>query len=338
MTGTPAIRSELAPRSRVAIERARERLLAGGADALAAAIERWAADERRLDGRGRKTRSSDDAVAERRAVIAIEAEGVYEAGDGPLTSRGVAYRLEVRGLPKADPLFRRVEEDVLALRDSGLIAWETIADGSRRILRHGRFADAADALGWLAGTYERDLWAEADVQAQVWVGKAGIGEQLAGHAFALGLDVLPTRGFSGAGFIRAAVAECAADPRPLVAFVADDLDSSGARALETIERRVRRDAAALGVRIEKVEPFAVTVEQVEQLRLPTRPQKESTHRKPGDLEWAVELDAMPVAALRAALTEAVDRWCPPALRDAARAVEARERARLSELADEWSSR
>jgi hypothetical protein len=127
--------------------------------------------------------------------------------NGQRTSRGVGYLLEGLGLPKTEIVFRRIGEDVLTLRDSGLMPWETVADGSRRILRHGRFDDAEHALAWLAETYERVLWKDALVQAQVWVGKAGIAEILAEHAHLLGLDVLPTRGFSGAGFIRLAVAE-----------------------------------------------------------------------------------------------------------------------------------
>jgi hypothetical protein len=332
----PAIRTELEPRKREAIVAAREELLAGGPEAIAAAIERWIADEERFEervspaGTRIKSRSSEPAVAEHRAIVWFVAERAFADGN-QLTSRGVAYVLEGLGLPKTERVFRRIGEDVLALRDSGLIGWETIADGSRRILRHGRFRDTEHALGWLAETYERVLWKDAPVQAQVWVGKAGIAEILAPHAHSLGLDVLPTRGFSGAGFIRAAVAECADDPRPIVVFIADDLDSAGLRSIEAIERRVRRDAAELGVVIEAVERFAITEEQVRRLSLPTRPQKESTHRRSDDLSWAVELDALPPAELREALSAAVDRRCPEELRTKALAAEAADRDQLAEL-------
>jgi hypothetical protein len=160
---------------------------------------------------------------------------------------------------------------VLALRDSGLIAWETIADGSRRVIHHGRFASTADALRWLTGEYRRDLWAKAPAHVQVWVEKAGSAEGLAGHAHSLGVSVYPARGFSGAGFIRAAVADATHDRRPLVLLLAGDLDSSGARALEALECRVRRDADQLGVEVEAVERFAVTETQVAELGLPTCP-------------------------------------------------------------------
>jgi hypothetical protein len=246
------------------------------------------------------------------------------------TRLGRAY-FSSQVLPKSDAAFRRVEEDVLALRDSGLVAWEAIADGSRRVLHHGRFASTVEALEWLAETYRRDLWTRAPVQGQVWVEKFGIAAALADHAHALGLDVLPARGFPGAGFIRQAVADAAYDPRPLVLLLAGDLDSSGTRALEALERRVRRDAAELGVKVEAVERFAVTTEQVDGLKLPTRPQKQTTHRRPDDPEWAVELDALPPPELRAALTAAVDRWCPPRLRAAALKAEAADRATLASL-------
>lgn len=330
MTATTAIRSELAPRTRAAIAAAHA-LLAEESD-LRPAVARWAADElrfvRRPGGKRVKARSTDAAVAERRAVVWLVAERALAAGDGPLPSRGVAYRLEGLGLPKTETAFERVKDDVLALRDSALLAWEAISDGSRDVLPHGRWASAAAALAWLSESYERDLWEHADVQAQVWIGKAGMAELLSGRARELGVDLFPARGFSGAGFIRAAVQNAARDPRPLVVLVADDRDSSGSRAVEALERRVRRDAAELGVEIAAVEQFAVTAEQVEELELPTQPQKDSTHTRDGDPDEKVELDAVPSAALRDALTAAVDRWCPPELRAAALGVEEDDRATI----------
>ena len=331
------IRTELEARKREAIVAARAELLAGGPEAEQAAIERWIADEQRFETRGGKrvkSRSSEPAVAERRAIAWLVAERAYDAGD-QRTSRGVGYLLEGLGLPKTEIVFRRIGEDVLALRDSGLMPWETVADGSRRILRHGRFRDAGHALAWLAEDYERVLWADAPVQAQVWVGKAGIAEILAPHAFSLGLDVLPTRGFSGAGFIRLAVAGCAQDPRPLVAFIADDLDNAGLRSVEAIERRMRRDAAQLGVTVKAFERFAITETQVQATAtrpaLPTQPQKATSHTRVGDPTDKIELDALPPAELRDALTAAVDRWCPEAVRAKALAAEEADKAQLADL-------
>jgi hypothetical protein len=330
MTGVPAIRSELAPRAREAVTTARARLAEAGA--LEEAVVCWRADEHRRDGLGRKPRATDDVVAERRAVVAVVLERALRSGDGPLTSRGAAYALETLGLPKTREAFRRVEEAALALRDSALVPWEAVADGSRRVLHHGRFADPQDALEVLAENYRRDLWAEAPIQVQVWVEKAGIASALAGHTHALGVDLLPARGFSGAGFVRAAIADAAHDPRPLVLLLAGDGDSSGARALEAIERRARRDGRELGVEIEAVERWAVTREQVARLGLPMRPDRPSTHRRDGDPTEAVELDAMPLGELRAELTRAIDRWCPPALREAAHRREVEDRALLARLA------
>jgi hypothetical protein len=298
-------------------------------------MERVVADEARLGASGRKARATYALLAERRAIVVITAERAYRQGDR-LTSRGVSYRLEEFGLPKTEKAFDHIELEVLVCRDSGLLLWQAIADVSRRVLRHGRFADREHALAWLAENYERDLWAEADVQAQVWIGKGGIASQIAGHAHSLGLDVFPMRGFSGAGFIRDAIAEAAQDTRPLVAFVADDADSSGLRSLEALERRVRRDAVQLGVSVEAVEQFAVTETQA--LGLPRRPQKDSTHRRATDPEWAVELDAMEPSDLRAALTEVVDRWCSPELREAALRAEEVDRAALASRGGQGGTR
>jgi hypothetical protein len=328
-TEAAILRTELSPRHVAEVIAARERL-ENDPQEFAAAMKRVVADEGRLNASGHKDRAADALLAERRAIAVITAERSYRQGDR-LTTRGVSYRLVPLGLPKTEKAFGHIGADVLRCRDSGLLVWEAIADVSRRVLRHGRFRDRAHALAWLAENYERDLWAEADVQAQVWIGKGGIATQIAAHAHSLGLDVFPMQGFSGAGFIREAIAEAADDERPLVLFVADDLDSSGLRSMEALERRVRRDASQLGVTIEAVERFAVT--EAQGRTLPTRPQKDSTHRRSTDLAWAVELDAMPPPDLRAALTEAVDRWCPPDLRETALSVEREERAEWRTLGD-----
>ena len=55
--------------------------------------------------------------------------------------------------------------------------------------------------------------------------------------------------------------------------------------------------------------------------------------RPGDLDWAVELDAMAPADLRAALTAAVDVWWPGPARAVAEAVEGADRERLARLAE-----
>lgn len=323
------IRSELPPAARRRAEDAYERLRED-AEAASAAMALWVAHENTANGTGRTARATAALMAERRALVAL---AVSTSEDHPLTSRGVAYRLVSWGLPKREKPFRHVEEAVLELRDSGLLPWEQIADETRAVQRHGRWASREEALAWLADTYRRDLWARADVQVQVWVEKRGIASLLAGHAADLGLDVYPTGGFSGAGFVRAAVAEAAQDGRPLVVLYFADSDSSGRRAVEAVERRVRRDAADLGAELAALEPAAVTPEQIRDLGLPTRPDKDSTHRRDHDPEDVVELDAMTPTQLRDALSEAAAAWLPDDLRREAESLEAAERADLARLAD-----
>ena len=97
MTGSPAIRSELHPRAREAIAAARADLATPAA--LVDAIDRWIADEERLDGHGRKARSTDAAVIERRAIVAEVAERTA----GPLTSRESPTGCSASGCPRTRP-------------------------------------------------------------------------------------------------------------------------------------------------------------------------------------------------------------------------------------------
>ncbi len=162
-----------------------------------------------------KPRASAQELAERR----IATSWLTTTADRPLSRRGVAYRAEaLLGLPKTETVCGYIEYCTHELRDSGLLDWELIRDGRRTTLRHGRYNDVPDALRALAHWYERVLWADAPVKAQVWIEKEDIATALAPHAQALGLDVWPASGFTEAGFLRGGMKKAGGDGRPLVIF------------------------------------------------------------------------------------------------------------------------
>jgi hypothetical protein len=159
-----------------------------------------------------------------------------------------------------------------------------------------------------------------DVQGQVWMEKEDLADALSDVAEDPGLDTYPASGFTGAGFLRSAIEDAARDPRPLVIFQFTDFDSSGNRTRESFWRRAHVFAAELGVELEIV-TAGLTAAQIAAREIPTRPQKDSTHRRPEDGNLAAELDAVDAlypGLLGEWLTEAVEPYCSAALREANR--------------------
>jgi hypothetical protein len=285
----------------------------------------------------KKRRATKQEMVERRDVT----RWLIETAGRELSRRGVAYRAEaLLGLPKTEPAFRLIEEATLDLRDDGEVPWESIRDGRRQVIHHGRWGSTVERLRFVADHHKVDLWADAPVQAQVWIEKEDLAEAITPRARALGLDVYPASGFTGAGFLRAGIKTAAADPRPLVLFELTDYDSSGNRMRETIERRARRFTAELGVELEAIVDVALTREQVDDYDIPLRPQKESTHRRDGDDELAAELDAVDALypdLLGDWLEEAVEGYWSAEDRQPVLDVEEADARDLAALAANWEA-
>jgi hypothetical protein len=256
-----------------------------------------------------------------------------------LSVRGVAYRAEsLLGLPKTESAFRLIETATVDLRDSGLASWNLIRDGRRTVTWHGRRDDVRQTLRLAHGNHRLDLWAHTPVQAQVWLEKGGLLGAIAPRASQLGLCVYPASGFTGAGFLRVAMEDAATDGRPLVVFQLLDFDSSGNRMRESFEKRADTFARELGVDLSAIERVALTREQIDSHSIPTRPQKESSHRRDEDDEDAAELDAVDAlypALLGDWLENAVESYWGASDRQPALEQEARDRRDLASLVAKW---
>ena len=287
---------------------------------MAGLVAKWAIPP--PGSRRTKARATKAEMAERGRVT----RWLIETAGRALSRRGVAYRAEsLLDLPKTEKAFRLIEEMTLTLRDDGEIPWRLIRDGRRSVIWNSRGEwESVDefiesSLERALHGYDRNPWMDTDVQGQVWMEKEDLADALGETAEDLGLDVHPASGFTGAGFLRSAIEDAARDPRPLVIFQFTDFDSSGNRMRESFQRRVRTFAADLGVEIEEIVAVGLTAAQIAAHKIPTRPQKDSTHRRPEDGNLAAELDAVDAlqpGLLGEWLTEAIEPYCPTTLREA----------------------
>jgi hypothetical protein len=104
---------------------------------------------------------------------------------------------------------------------------------------------------------------------------------------------------------------------------------------EAFLRRVRAFAAELGVEVEAIVNVALTHEQVAEHGIPTRPQKDSTHRRESDGDLAAELDAVEAlypGLLGEWLAEAIEPYCSAQPRETVRAHIAQTNTHLAGLA------
>jgi hypothetical protein len=224
-----------------------------------------------------KKRATPREMAERRAVT----WWLMTTHGKPLSCRGVGYRAEaLLGLPKTDHAFRYIEEATLHLRDSFLIDYGMIRDGRRTTLYCGRWQSLDAMLDYESTAFTLDLWSEAPVQAMVWIEKTDLGTAIHPRATALGLHVYPASGFTGVSYLYKGIADLEEDGRPIVIFELMDKDSSGDLMVEVIERRLEDFAQQLGIEIDHFVRVALTRDQVDAHQIPTRPQKDSTHRRP----------------------------------------------------------
>jgi hypothetical protein len=236
--------------------------------------------------------------------IVLEVAGA----EAPISVRGIAYRVlthpanvEAGVIAKSEADFRKVQRAVLKLRRSGRMPYEWIADGTRWTIRPTTHADADAALADLSASYRRDLWTRQDHRVEVWTEKDAMAGVLTPVTDRWQVGLFVSRGFASETFLHSSAMAARADGRPTVLLQVGDHDASGVRAWEDIQRKLAGFAPDVDWHFRRL---AVTPEQVDDLGLPTRPQKATSHAA-GWTGGAVEVDAMPTDYLRTLLEEAI---------------------------------
>lgn len=252
-----------------------------------------------------KRRRATQEEMEDRAVFFIE----YARQHGPITVRGLYYQAEVRGIPgidKTEAGYTKVQQQVLALRRAGRLQYEWIADATRWMRKPNSYSGIEEALASTARFYRKSLWRDAAIYLEVWCEK----DALAGVIYPVTSDydvpLMVARGFSSETFCYEAVASRGDDKRPYHVVYLGDFDRSGKDAERSLKEKLIRFAAKKGIEV-VFTSLAVTLEQVEEYDLPTRPHKRQTT---ADQKWphsfACELDAIAPDEMRRLIEEAIN--------------------------------
>ncbi len=237
--------------------------------------------------RPRRTNAEMEAI---RAAIFSELEETH-----PQTVRHVFYRMATLDVvPKQEKLgYQTVKIQLLNMLKSGRVPWTWIADATRWQRKPRSYGSLEEALKRTAEFYRRDIWRQAEHYVEVWCESDSIAGVIMEITAEYDVPLMVSRGFSSATYRWEAARSITAVGKPVYLYYFGDWDPSGKIIPEVIERELRGHAPNAEIHFERI---AITPGQIEDLELPTKPPKSSTHSK-GFKGGTVEIEAMPVPVL-----------------------------------------
>lgn len=241
----------------------------------------------------KRVRATKAEMEERRAALyAIVSEM------RPMTVRQIFYQASVRGLiEKTEGGYDKIQSTLSAMRWSGEISFDWIADATRWVRKPRTFTSVEQAIAYTAQTYRRSLWADADVYLEIWLEKDALAGVVIDITDDYDVPLMVAKGYSSLSFLHSAAEVMATKRKPCHVYHFGDHDPSGVNAGAKINETLCRLAPNADIRFARI---AVTEEMIEHYKLPSRPTKTSDSRSKswtgGD---SVELDALPPNELRA---------------------------------------
>jgi hypothetical protein len=266
-----------------------------------------------------------------KAEVERRRESLYEIVSAmrPMTVRQVFYQASVRGIiEKSEAGYTKVQTDLVVMRKSGEMPFDWLADNTRWQRKPRSFDSVEQALQETARFYRKRLWADADAYVEVWLEK----DALSGVVFPVtalyDVPLMVARGYASLSFLHSAAEAISELDVPVYIYHLGDFDPSGVNAGEKIEETLRELAPDAEIHFERL---AVTPEQIQNWRLPTRPTKTSDTRSKGFGDISVELDAIEPDALRTLVRLAIEDHLPPHQFKVLKAAEDSERTLIRQL-------
>ena len=227
----------------------------------------------------------------------------------PMTVRQVYYQATVRDIvEKTEAGYNKVQTDLVQMRRAGVLPYEWLADNTRWQRKPRTFYSVEEALNDTARLYRKALWADAGAYVEIWLEKDALAGVVMPVTSQYDVPLMVARGYASLSFLHGAADYIADLDVPTFIYHFGDFDPSGVNAGEKIEQTLREMAPAADITFERV---AVTSEQIEQWKLPTRPTKTSDTRSKGFGDISVELDAIDPDALRALVRIVIENHLPP---------------------------
>ncbi len=251
--------------------------------------------------------------------------------DHPQTIRGCFYQLTSKGaIDKTEKQYKgTVIRLLVEMRIVGTVPFDWISDNTRWQRKPRTWSSMEAALNNTARTYRRALWDDQDAYVEIWCEKDALAGVLLEETAKWDVPLMVSRGFASITYLHECAQAIAAQGKPAYLYYFGDHDPSGVTIDKTIEKRLRQFAPDAEIHFERV---AVTREQIDELKLPTRPTKQTDSRSKSFKGRSVEVDAIPASKLRELVRACIERHVDQRQLEITRVAERSEKELLIDFA------
>jgi len=258
----------------------------------------------------------------------------YATEHSPVTVRQLFYAATVAGLvgiDKNENGYRKIQNQVLKLRQSGRLAYNLIADHTRWMRKAKTYRNVTEAVISMSQSYRKALWADSDYNVEVWLEKDALAGAIYSVTDEYDVPLMVTKGFCSETFAYEAALHHAESGKRCVILYLGDFDRSGVDAMQSLHSKLRAFADESGADMQFC-AIGVNPEQVEYWNLPTRePKRQSEADKKWPHDFACELDAIPPNYLRALVDHHICEFMPKAELEQLKEIEEREKQQFREM-------
>jgi hypothetical protein len=248
----------------------------------------------------------------------------------PMTVRQVFYQLVSQGvIEKKESEYKHTVARLLGeMRLDGKIPFGWIADNTRWMRKPRSYSDVEQALRRTAETYRRSVWDNQNRYVEIWLEKDALAGVLYEVTQEWDVPLMVTRGYASLSYLHDAAEAIAAIDKPAYLYYFGDYDPSGLDITRSVEARLREFAPEASITFRRI---AVTVEQIEQWHLQTRPTKKKDSRSKNFIGGSVELDAIPPDELRRLVRHSIEQHVSVRALEVMQTAEQSEREILEKL-------
>jgi hypothetical protein len=262
----------------------------------------------------------------------------------PQTVRQIFYQMTVHKLvDKTEAGYRKIADILCSIRRGDRLDYDFIVDNTRGIAQPMTFSNVHEPLTTIVDTYRKSLWNGIPCRLQVWLEKDALASVIEPITSKYDVPLFVARGYSSLSFLHneavPVVDEWADQDLPITVLHLGDFDPSGRDAARQIREALSEFSPDAELNFVEL---AVTVEQIDQWNLPSRPNKEKDPRtKKFEGRYnreSTELDAIPAQTLRQIIEDAIKQHMSDDVYDRLMVQEAGERdqlARMVGLAPDW---
>lgn len=257
----------------------------------------------------------------------------------PITVRGVAYALFVRGLinSMAKNETARVSRVMTDMRERDDLDWTLIVDGSRTVDRANWWANPDAIINAAVCGYRRDYWQDQPIVIEVWSEKSTVHGILQPVLDEFGVTFRVVKGFGSFTSLRGAAADSESIPidRDAVVLYLGDFDPSGLymSEVDVPTRLARYGARWRFVRIAVLGDDTPSLPSFEVETKRSDPRHDWYVRRYGNKCW--ELDAMDPNDLRARVWQQIETRLDLPAWEHAKAIEAAEVESMRDFHATW---